>query len=97
MNRKEFLAGVGASALMGVSRPRPGSEQVGSLGLTEKTTVEKKGNGFRINSDTWMATDSIDRKLPGYNEVGGKRKDRFVGLFYWTWNYQSEQNIRPRM
>lgn len=32
------------------------------------------------------ATDAVGRKLPGYNEVGGPRKDKFVGLFYWTWH-----------
>lgn len=32
------------------------------------------------------ATDALGRKLPGYDEVGGPRKDKYVGIFYWTWH-----------
>lgn len=32
------------------------------------------------------ATDALGRTLPDYHEVGGPKKDRFVGLFYWTWH-----------
>jgi hypothetical protein len=42
------------------------------------------------------ATDALGRKLPGYKEVGGPRKDRFVGLFYWTWHTrQAKADIGP--
>lgn len=37
-------------------------------------------------SDTWMATDALGRKLPGAEEVGAPRKDRFVGMFYYVWH-----------
>jgi len=32
------------------------------------------------------ATDALGRKLPTQKEVGEERKDRFVGIFYWTWH-----------
>ena len=32
------------------------------------------------------ATDALGRRLPTQREVGEPRKDRFVGLFYWTWH-----------
>jgi hypothetical protein len=32
------------------------------------------------------ATDELGRKLPTYEEVGNYRKDKLVGLFYWTWH-----------
>ncbi|MCR5781421.1 MAG: hypothetical protein K6G90_01665 [Clostridia bacterium] len=35
--------------------------------------------------DTWAATDGLGRALPSYEEVGGPR-NRFVGMFYWTWH-----------
>lgn len=38
------------------------------------------------------ATDALDRKLPAYQEVGPPRKDRFVGLFYWTWHTAQANN-----
>lgn len=30
-----------------------------------------------------MATDALGRKLPGYDEVGSRKKDRYVGMFYF--------------
>ena len=33
-----------------------------------------------------VATDAVGRKLPAYEEAGDIKKDKFVGLFYWTWH-----------
>lgn len=35
---------------------------------------------------TWTAVDGLGRKLPDQSEVGSVRKDRYVGIFYWTWH-----------
>lgn len=32
------------------------------------------------------ATDALGRKLPTFEEAGSSRKDKLVGLFYWTWH-----------
>ena len=37
--------------------------------------------------DTWAATDGLGRVLPDYDQVGGPR-ERFVGIFYWTWHVE---------
>ena len=34
------------------------------------------------------ATDALNRKLPSWEEVGGIREKKYVGLFYWTWHTQ---------
>ena len=36
-----------------------------------------------LQVDTWVATDALGRKLPGYDECGPVKKDRFVGIFYF--------------
>ena len=36
-------------------------------------------------SDTWVATDALGRRLPGYAEAGPPRAGRFVGIFYFLW------------
>ncbi len=36
-------------------------------------------------ADTWVATDGLGRKLPGYAQAGPPRKDRYVGMFYFLW------------
>ena len=38
-----------------------------------------------LYSDTWVATDALDRELVGYNECGPPREDRYVGVFYFLW------------
>ncbi|MGY4384862.1 hypothetical protein ACVWYN_001896 [Pedobacter sp. UYP24] len=43
-------------------------------------------------SVTLPATDALGRKLPTYKEVGEVKKDRFVGIFYWTWHYAQAAN-----
>ena len=35
-----------------------------------------------------ISTDALGRRLPDFTSVGGPRKDKFVGLFYWTWHTQ---------
>ncbi|MEA3340943.1 MAG: VCBS repeat-containing protein, partial [Chloroflexota bacterium] len=37
-------------------------------------------------SDTWVATDALGRTLPDYDDVGGLRADRTVGMFYFLWH-----------
>ncbi|MDB6038909.1 MAG: hypothetical protein JWM99_2750 [Verrucomicrobiales bacterium] len=36
-------------------------------------------------ADTWVATDSLGRSLPGPSEAGPPRLDRTVGIFYFLW------------
>jgi len=38
-----------------------------------------------VKSDTWIATDSLGRQLPGYNECGPPRSNRHIGIFYFLW------------
>ncbi len=40
-----------------------------------------------INPDTWTAVDGLGRTLPTAEEAGEKNKEKFVGMFYWTWHY----------
>ncbi len=47
-----------------------------------------------VNPDTWTAVDGLGRTLPTYEETGEKDKEKFVGMFYWTWHYHHSQN-RP--
>ena len=39
-----------------------------------------------LYADTWVATDALGRTQPGIAETGPPRKDKFVGIFYWTWH-----------
>lgn len=39
-------------------------------------------------SDTWVATDALDRRLSNYAEVGPPRDNRTVGIFYFIWHGQ---------
>ncbi len=36
--------------------------------------------------DTWVATDGLGRALPTFEEVGGPRPNKAVGIFYYIWH-----------
>ena len=38
-----------------------------------------------VQSDQWVATDHLGRELPGYQEVGDIRPNKFVACFYFLW------------
>lgn len=39
-----------------------------------------------VYADTWVATDALGRTLPGWEECGDPRPNRFVGIFYFICN-----------
>ncbi len=41
------------------------------------------------------ATDAVGRKLPDRKQVGDLKRDKFVGLFYWTWHTQQAKSNPP--
>lgn len=43
----------------------------------------------------FAATDALGRVLPTYKETGPQRKDKFVGLFYWTWHTRQSEGHAP--
>lgn len=44
---------------------------------------------------SWHAEDALGRKLPTYDEVGGIREGKYVGLFYWSWHTDHIGNWVP--
>ena len=36
--------------------------------------------------DNWVATDALGRTLPTFEDVGTKRENKLVGVFYYTWH-----------
>lgn len=39
-----------------------------------------------LMQDTWVATDALNRTLPGFAECGALRSDRPIGIFYFLWH-----------
>jgi hypothetical protein len=37
-------------------------------------------------SDTWVATDALGREAPGFQQCGPVKRNKRVGIFYWTWH-----------
>lgn len=62
----------------------------------EAQDINERASTVSTISDSWAATDALGREIPGYDRAGEKKSDKFVGLFYWTWQYQQEQKHRPR-
>ncbi len=65
---------------------------LGSLGVlataAEEPFAGKPYTDGDLHADTWVATDGLGRKLPGFAEAGPMKKDKWVGIFYWTWHRQ---------
>lgn len=40
-----------------------------------------------IQPSTWSAVDGLGRTLSENTQTAGEKKDKFVGMFYWTWHY----------
>ncbi len=40
-----------------------------------------------VKPSTWAAVDGLGRTLSDSSETAGKKQDKFVGMFYWTWHY----------
>ena len=49
-----------------------------------------------IYADTWVASDALGRKMPGFADVGPVKKDqrRVVGIFYITWHGDGANNMK---
>lgn len=41
-------------------------------------------------ADTWVATDGLNRTLPGHAECGSPRTNRPIGMFYFLWHYKPQ-------
>ncbi len=48
---------------------------------------EEQNTVGEVNPSTWAAVDGLGRTLSMGDEVGGKRQDKYVAMFYWTWHY----------
>lgn len=56
---------------------------------SQAIAAEFKGEPYRgddVFADTWVATDALGRQLPGIQECGPIRSNKWVGIFYWTWH-----------
>lgn len=46
---------------------------------------EPSSDAWDLRSDTWVATDALERALPTSDEVGLPRANKTVGIFYFLW------------
>ena len=44
-------------------------------------------SALEVKPTTWTAVDGLGRTLSPNSETSGKKQDKFVGMFYWTWHY----------
>ncbi len=44
---------------------------------------------------TWIGTDALGRKLPGYEECGPMKENRYVGMFYFITNWMDPNTEGP--
>ncbi|MFK7910921.1 MAG: hypothetical protein AB8F34_09980 [Akkermansiaceae bacterium] len=54
--------------------------------LASLVSTAQATDTWDVQSDTWVATDTLGRTLPTNSEAGAPKKDRIVGLFYYIWH-----------
>ena len=42
-----------------------------------------------LMEDTWVATDALNRSLPGLADCGSPRTNRPIGMFYYLWHHNT--------
>ena len=50
---------------------------------------------LNVDSTKWGAVDGLGRTLPD-NKKTGDKKDKLVGIFYWTWHMGNRSSTGPR-
>ena len=58
---------------------------VGQATLTTPTTPIVQ-DFITYDASTWVGTDGLDRDLTTYEQAGGVREGKYVGIFYHTWH-----------
>jgi hypothetical protein len=61
-----------------------------ALFLSPQPTDAQRVNGktapkWEVDSDTWVATDGLGRELVTAGQVGARRRNKTVGIFYFIW------------
>lgn len=70
------------------------ADAVGDAGGDEAVA---SGAAVQVQPGSWGAVDGLGRVLSGTGEVRTEQKDRFVGLFYWTWHCNFADSTTPRV
>lgn len=64
--------------------------------LTLASGAETAEKEAEIQPTTWAAVDGLGRTLSLNSEVGDKKQDKYVAMFYWTWHYPWLNGFAPR-
>jgi hypothetical protein len=100
IRREEYLPpqSVATSILWGLVRLAP-ALAIFSMALITHNLAAEPPAASEISppsiSDGWVATDALGRKLPEYSDVGDRRADKYVALFYWTWHLGGRTTVGP--
>ncbi len=58
-------------------------------------SVSALENENKVLPSTWAAVDGLGRTLSSNSSTAGKKQDKFVGMFYWTWHYPWIADTEP--
>lgn len=50
-------------------------------------------NTLNVANHQWSAFDGLGRRIPEFVDVGEKRKNKAVGVFFWDWHYHFEHDV----
>ena len=82
----------GETGIIEILAEQPGNSMFCEADKVKKNIFVKDPNAtteteqLKAYADQWTATDGVDRVLPGYEDCGDYRPDKYVGVFYWLWH-----------
>ena len=65
------------------------------LGISATAVSVSEDEKSGINPSTWAAVDGLGRTLSLNENVGSKKEDKYVAMFYWTWHYSWVNDLEP--
>lgn len=56
-----------------------------ALTALNSISFAQSGGNWDTYSDTWVATDGLNRELPNYPKVSAPRTQKKIAMFYFLW------------
>ena len=78
-SRTTLFSSLATLALLAIAPPLARAQQVAAPSPAQSPVA------WDTYSDTWVGVDALGRALPTYEQVGGPRGNKQVGIFYYLW------------
>ena len=69
---------------------------IGGILMCQSKNINNRWKDLRVQPETWALIDGLGRTAPMKGDVKKEDKEKFVGLFYWTWHTEQSEGKTAR-